>query len=71
MLLWLNHYPRKHLLRIIKFFVDKTTSVYYVGHMKKIIFICLIGLVLAACGRMSPPVAPKGSVYPQTYIIKE
>ncbi|MBQ3695620.1 MAG: lipoprotein [Alphaproteobacteria bacterium] len=39
--------------------------------MKKIIFIFSIAFILAACGRMSPPCAPDGSVYPVTYIIKE
>jgi len=39
--------------------------------MKKIVLICFIALILAACGRMSKPIAPEGSVYPETYVIKE
>ncbi len=39
--------------------------------MKKIIFVCFLSIVVAACGRMSRPIAPHGSVYPETYIIKE
>ena len=39
--------------------------------MKNILFICLLCLILLACGRMSKPMAPDGSTYPQTYVIKE
>lgn len=39
--------------------------------MKKILVLCFLGLMIAACGRMSKPMAPEGSVYPETYIIKE
>lgn len=39
--------------------------------MKNIILLILLGLVVTACGRMSRPIAPEGSTYPQTYIVKE
>jgi len=39
--------------------------------MKRIILILLLILTVAACGRMSPPVAPKGTTYPQDYIVRE
>ncbi len=39
--------------------------------MRKLVILVLLGLIISACGRMSRPVAPEGSTYPQTYIIKE
>ena len=39
--------------------------------MKQLFFIFLMGFVLVSCGRMSKPIPPEGSTYPQTYIIQE
>jgi len=39
--------------------------------MKNFLCLFLVLVFLSACGRLSKPQAPEGSVYPRTYIIKE
>jgi len=39
--------------------------------MRYIVCLLFLGLMLSACGRISKPEAPEGSVYPRTYIIQD
>ena len=53
------------------FLIDKGSRFSYADIMIKIVVTILMALTVVACGRMSRPIAPDGSTYPQTYIVQE
>ncbi len=55
----------------MKIDIDNIKNTSYTIPMTKIFCILILALAIAGCGRISKPQAPKGSTYPETYIVKE